>query len=164
MKKKGKTSVKSRNKVTKKITKKKKTKSKIINKKPTKEVSTHPKGIWGWLLLPTLDFIILVIISLIYFILSLSVLLSGAVNYALFIVILAGILGYLALTTLMLEFQIKKQFRFYAIITIGAAALNTIMVSALYQNVVLVGITIVCAYVWIEYFRVSKRVKNTFIK
>lgn len=132
-------------------------------KKAVKE-EKGPQGIGGWLILPTLNFLIIAIASTFVSIVSAGVLLSGEfeINDIVFFSIYA-LLALLTIYVVILEFKKKKTFPNWAIAALWISVAATIFLSILDGDYAYVFGSIVGAVIWTSYFNTSKRVKNTFI-
>lgn len=131
------------------------------------EKANEPKGIGGWLILPTIGFFINAATWLFYlFIFGVS---SFTEEFDFFVVSLSlvSILLFSSLVyTIMLEFKKKRQFPTWAILNLWLSLIlvfinlvlsgdPSVIIGLIFQ---LIGIGI-----WTAYFSDSKRVRNTFI-
>lgn len=123
------------------------------------------EGLGGWLILITIGLFLGAGIWLFSFILWGFLLFSGESSpYGLSIFLLSAVLAYLLIYSLVLEFKKKKEFPKWAIIALWAGVIAAIFLSILDGDYSTLFGAIVGAIIWTWYFKVSKRVKNTFIK
>lgn len=132
-----------------------------------KKVEEKLKGLDGWLILPTILFFILAMLGI-------GVLISGIIISAInFTTLSIGLLSFLSIYILYLEFKHKKEFPKYAIVGNWCYFISFLIIAMLnsasvedfsYSNFVfslLLGI--IMPIVLTVYFLRSERVKNTFI-
>ena len=123
-----------------------------------------PKGIGGWLILPTIGLfvsaVIWIFVFLIYGVLRV-VEPMGISILATFLI--APVLAFMAIYGIVLEFRKKTLFPKWAIITLWAGVAATFILSVLDEDFSGIFTTVLGAIVWTAYFSYSKRVKNTFI-
>ena len=123
------------------------------------------EGIGGWLILPTIGLFLGAGIWLFnFFILGLLLFSEESGLYELIIVLTSAIMAFLAIYSLVLEFKKKKEFPKWAIATLWAGVVVTILLSVLDGDYSDVFGTIIGSVIWTWYFNVSVRVKNTFVK
>ena len=123
------------------------------------------EGIGGWLILPTIALFLGAGIWLFnFFIWGLLLLSEESGLYELIIVLTSAIMAFLAIYSLVLEFKKKKEFPKWAIATLWAGVVATILLSVLDGDYSDVFGTIIGSVIWTWYFNVSVRVKNTFVK
>jgi hypothetical protein len=126
------------------------------------------KGIGGWLILPTIFFFIIAIAGI-------GVLISGIlISEINFTTISIGLLSFLFIYILYLEFKHKKEFPKYAIIGNWCffiilsiiVVLDSISIKNFnYSNFVFsLFLNSIMPIIWTTYFLKSKRIKNTFVK
>jgi len=122
------------------------------------------KGIDGWLLLPTINFFILAGLWLFNLIVwGLVWFTNKEENNALAIFLISGVLAFLTIYSLVLEFKHKKQFTRFIIITMWATVVAEMFLMTLTEEFSGAS-SLGFAIIWTWYFNVSKRVKNTFVK
>jgi len=123
----------------------------------------NPKGIGGWLILPTIGLFLSIIIYLILAVIEIAVVFLGAGTGwdIIYLLTSAGMFG-LVVYTLVLEFKKKKEFPKWAIILTALGVVVTIIFSIEDSDYTGLVQSIVFAAIWIGYFLQSKRVKNTF--
>ncbi len=124
-----------------------------------------PKGIGGWLILPTIGFFIGILIYLFLATASALVIILGesdswTIIYLIFSVINLPLFGYV----IYLEFSKKKQFPTWAIILMWFGVVASIVFSIKEDTYGMIVSDFFMALVWTGYFTVSERVKNTFVK
>ena len=123
-----------------------------------------PKGIGGWLILPTIGlFIGGTIWALCFLIYGFLLCVGGGFEEAV-IFLVSVLMTILIIYSIVLEFKKRKTFPKWAIITLWVSVVATFIFSLLdgdYSN--LFGATL-AAIIWTWYFRASIRVKNTFVK
>ncbi|MDP4012460.1 MAG: DUF2569 family protein [Candidatus Nanoarchaeia archaeon] len=123
-----------------------------------------PKGIGGWLWIPTINlFLIAIIWSFNAFIYSLLFFTPEWVGSDLPYLLSAFLIAIPSCYSLFLEIRHKKEFPEWAIITLWLSVGVTFFLSY-YEGDYSEGIGLIFAIIWTWYFRVSVRVKNTFIK
>jgi len=122
-----------------------------------------PKGIGGWLILPTIG---LILSALVFAYGTLSFLVYISEEGAYFMFLLYGSIAFLSIYSLILLFRKKKAFPTVAIITLWAGVGFVLIMSWLFPEEGYGDIfpTLIGVIIWTWYFRVSKRVKNTFVK
>ncbi len=123
-----------------------------------------PKGIGGWLILPTIGLFIAAIVWVFVFIISGLFFLSGEAEvYDLMMLLMAPVLAGLSIFSLFLEFKKKKEFPKWIIVTLWVGVVSTILLSIVDGDYSDNFSVITGSIIWTWYFSVSKRVKNTFI-
>ena len=132
-------------------------------KQPKKE---KLEGIGGWLILPTVGLFLSAGLWLFIFVMTgLLLLLSEEFRiYELTFLLMSPIMAFFAIYSLILEFKKKKQFIKWVIATLWAGVISTIILSILDGDYLDVFLTIISVIIWTQYFNVSIRVKNTFVK
>ena len=124
-----------------------------------KERNSEPRGIGGWLLIPTVGFftgIVLVSLALI------SLFLSDNPDW--FLIVLYAVLLILDIIALVLEFKKKKVFILFVIGFIIYGVIFDITTSIYNSDYSLLPLRTIFNVVWILYFITSRRVRNTFTK
>lgn len=133
-----------------------------------KEVKKGPKGIGGWLILPTIGFFLFAVLysfSGVGGILMMLFSPEGTKPSFWITYLLALVLGIFAILLLVKEFKKKKQFPKWAIIYIWMNFIISFVLVIMDKGTY--GISfwgLFWAVIWSWYFSVSKRVKNTFVK
>jgi len=126
--------------------------------------SKGPKGINGWLLIPTIN---LIIFAILYawglFINLFAFFTTEGTQGSLFIVLSPLVLAILSIYSLYLEFKNKKQFPKWAIITFWTSAVLNSIYGMRFEQKYQIGLFFF-ALIWTLYFNASIRVKNTFVK
>jgi len=109
------------------------------------------KGIGGWLLLPTIGLFLNILISIFWFwIYSYDDLMQYIIGFSMMFSII----------TLYLEFNYKKSFKIFAIISLWITTFVSLLISITLDEGF--GSGALGAIIWTVYFIKSKRVKNTF--
>lgn len=152
-----------------------KTSRKIIDTKPSQLVDSNKtseskdkkknvKGIGGWLIIPTIGLFLGAFVWVALFLLYGIIILLGesdllAISY--FLVSL--IMSFLTIYSLVLEFGRKKEFPKWITITYISGFLATIILSLVDGDFSDVYGSTLGTIIWVWYFYVSVRVKNTFV-
>jgi len=119
-----------------------------------------PQGIGGWLLIPTLIFILNVILwTFDIFILPIMSDFTPA-DIVKFVIVLSFVP--LLVYTLILEFKKKKEFKKWAMIVLWTSLIVQIILSTFTREYFRIYFGIVSPIIWTLYFIKSKRVENTF--
>lgn len=119
------------------------------------------EGISGWLILPTIG---LFIAAAIWSLLGIGLILTISEEPELIILLVAVIMAFLTIYSLVLEFRKKKEFPKWAIVTLWAGFTANAALSVSDGDYSGALGTIASSIIWTWYFNVSKRVKNTFVK
>ena len=134
-------------------------------KKTKSKAKKIPKGIGGWLILPTIGLfiggLIWSICALLYGFL-LCVGMFDVVSVIIFLVSVA--MSVLIIYCIVLEFKKKKKFPSWAIFALWMGVLATLIFGLTDGDFSDLITTTLGAILWTWYFRVSVRVKNTFVK
>jgi hypothetical protein len=131
-----------------------------VAKKAKKKI----EGIGGWLILPTIGLFFSGLVWVLSFFIWGFLVIKEFSLYNLTFFLISIILGFLTIYTLILEFKKKKEFPQWVIITLVAGVVATLILSVFdgqYSDLIS---SIAGAAIWIWYFSVSVRVKNTFVK
>ena len=132
-----------------------------------------PTGIGGWLILPTIGFILSGLIYVWLTFIYLSFLLDSELdlNFIFFFFALFGALAFFNIYTLIFEFRHKKEFINWAIFLLWIQIPVLLIIDLSFgfegttQKIVTDYIwTSIPLLLWILYFKKSTRVKNTFVK
>lgn len=138
---------------------------KIISRDILMSEKKEPKGIGGWLLIPTITLLFSTFLfTWISFFLFLSLIFLSFSLYNFVLMIITLILLGLTLASIILEFQKNKLFPRMAILTLAAGFLLPIILNVILGDYSDVSLGASGTAIWIVYFLVSKRVKNTFVK
>ena len=133
----------------------------MINKSKTKKNIS----IRGWLILPTIGLFLSAIYGILGFVVGgLSLYLEDSGIYELMIFLSSGIIAFLAIYSLILEFKKREKFPKFVIASYWIGLILTIILSSFDNDYSNIFATTIGAIIWTWYFSVSKRVKNTFVK
>ena len=122
------------------------------------------EGIGGWLILPTIGLFLAAFIWVISIFLWAFLTFIEFTLYNSTFFIISVILSFLTIYTLILEFKKKKEFVKWVFITLVSGIIATLILSIFDGNYFDLITSIISAGLWIWYFSVSVRVKNTFVK
>lgn len=122
------------------------------------------KEINGWLLLPTLGFIVNATFNLFMLLVYFLNFLDKYKFLFLHNMFLISIPLFFCIITLRLEFNYKKSFIIIAIITLWILFVENLIFSISIKNEILILISLGFTILWTIYFLKSKRVKKTFTK
>lgn len=122
----------------------------------------QPKGIGGWLLLPTAGLFLSAIVWPVIFVVSAFSLYFEFSSYDLFLLISAPIMCFISVFALVLEFKHKRSFPNFAIAFLWIFLVWSFVGSCIDFDFSTILSDALNAAIWTQYFLVSKRVKNTF--
>ena len=123
------------------------------------------EGISGWLILPTIGLFISAFMWVFSIFAWIFLLIFDEFSlYNLTFLIISIVLAFLVIYSLVLEFKKKKEFPQWVTITLLAGVISTLILSIFDGEYADLVTSVISAGIWITYFSVSKRVKNTFVK
>ncbi|MAG79073.1 hypothetical protein CMI40_01720 [Candidatus Pacearchaeota archaeon] len=119
------------------------------------------KGIGGWLILPTIGLLLGI---LLYSFLTILYAIDISSSFDVLLVLLLGVSTGITFYTLRLEFKESKRFPRWYIFYLWFGLFVAIMISFGDVDYTSISSSIIFAVIWTWYIKVSKRVKNTFVK
>lgn len=124
-----------------------------------------PNGIGGWLILPTIGLFLSAAIYLFSFILFGAAILLDVANISdMYLFFTSIVMFCLVIYLIVIEFKKKKLFPKLAIFTLWLGVILAVISGLIDGDFYGVTQQTVGAILWSSYFKVSKRVKNTFTK
>ena len=124
-----------------------------------------PQGIGGWLILPTIGFVLGMILWTLAMFLAIFLVATNQYEPVdiVTIILTPFFIPFLAYS-IYLELKKKKEFKKWAIITLWVSVLFVTILSTFDGAYIDIAKELVASSIWTWYFLVSKRVKNTFTK
>lgn len=130
----------------------------------SKDKKRNIKGIGGWLIIPTIGLFLGAFVWVALFLLySIIILLGESDLLAISYFLVSLIMSFLTIYSLVLEFGRKKEFPKWITITYISGFLATIILSLVDGDFSDVYGSTLGTIIWVWYFYVSVRVKNTFV-